>query len=167
VTSWKRRVAVTSSRAAVPLALAAVLVTTLGPSLTARGRASGTAEAATPGLAAAVARPGSTVIARAWHGKTPREKADEYERYLTAAVTKFRSIPGNLGYDVMRLDDGPGGAGVVEFQVISYWESLDAIKAYAGDDVRRTHSLPRDPEFLVDLEPWVRNYRLKVYDIAP
>jgi len=154
---------------AIPRFVAAALAiaTTLGLAVTTLGRAGGTARAAAPGLAAAVARPGSTAIARTWHGKTRREKADEYERYLAAAVTKFRSIPGNLGYDVMRLDDGPEGADAVEFQVVSYWESLEAIKAYAGDDVRRTRSLPRDPEFLIDLEPWVRNYRLKVHDVSP
>jgi heme-degrading monooxygenase HmoA len=159
---------VTSPRFALPLAttIALALVTTLGRSVTTLGHASGTAQAAAPGLSALVARPASTVIARAWHGTTRREKADEYERYLTGAVTKFRSIPGNLGYEVMRVDDGPSGPDLVEFQVISYWESLDAIKAYAGDDVRRTRSLPRDPEFLVDLEPWVRNYRLKVHDVV-
>jgi heme-degrading monooxygenase HmoA len=120
-----------------------------------------------PGLAALVASPGQGVVARAWHGKTPREKADEYERYLAGAIKKFRTIPGNLGYQLMRLDGGPDGPDLVEFQVISYWESLTAIEAYAGKDVRRTHSLPRDPEYLVDLEPFVRNYALKVHDVVP
>jgi heme-degrading monooxygenase HmoA len=126
-----------------------------------------TAAADQAGLLARAARPGSEVIARAWHGKTLREKADEYEKYLTDAVTKFPSIPGNLGYQVMRLDGGPDGDAYVEFQVISYWESLEAIKAYAGADVRRTRSLPRDPEYLVKLEPFVRNYELRVNAISP
>jgi heme-degrading monooxygenase HmoA len=131
--------------------------------------ASGTVAAAADraGLLGRAARPGSKVIARTWHGKTLREKADEYEKYLAGAVTKFATIPGNLGYQLMRLDGGPDGEAYVEFQVISYWESLEAIKAYAGDDVRRTRNLPRDPEFLVDLEPLVRNYELRVNAIAP
>ncbi len=120
-----------------------------------------------PGIAALSARPGKPVIARVWHGKTPRAKADAYEQYLSAAVTKFPSIPGNLGYQVMRVDGGPDGDAYSEFQVISYWESLDAIRAYAGQDVRKTHNLPRDPEFLVDLEPYVRNYQLRVEAIRP
>src|SRR5690242_1900494 len=83
-------------------------------------------------LAAMAARPGKPVIARAWHGKTPRAKADAYEKYLTGAIAKFPSIPGNLGYQLMRIDSGPDGEAFTEFQVISYWESLDAIHAYAG-----------------------------------
>jgi heme-degrading monooxygenase HmoA len=119
------------------------------------------------GLGASAQRPGQAVIARSWHGTTPKEKADEYERYLAGAITKFPSIPGNLGYQLMRVDGGPDGDGFVEFQVISYWESLDAIKGYAGDDIRRTRALPRDPEFLVHPEPLVRNYQLKVNAIRP
>jgi heme-degrading monooxygenase HmoA len=120
-----------------------------------------------PGLMAASARPGKPVIARAWHGKTTREKADEYERYLGSAITKFPTIPGNLGYQMMRIDGGPDGDGYVEFQVISYWESLDSIKAYAGADIRKTRDLPRDKEFLVNMEPYVRNYELRVNAIRP
>jgi hypothetical protein len=52
-------------------------------------------------------------------------------------------------------------------QVISYWESLDAIHAYAGEDIRRTRDLPRDKEFLVGMEPSVRNYELRVNAVRP
>ena len=111
---------------------------------------------------AGAGRASAPAVARVWHGKTTRARADEYEQYLTAAVKKFPAIQGNLGYQVMRLDGGPDGDGYVEFQVISYWTSLDAIHAYAGADIRRTHDLPRDEEFLVDMEPYVRNYALRV-----
>lgn len=119
------------------------------------------------GLMALSSRAGKPVIARAWHGKTPREKADAYEKYLAGAITKFPSIPGNLGYQLMRIDGGPDGDRYSEFQVISYWESLDAIHAYAGEDIRRTRDLPRDREFLVGMEPLVRNYELRVNAIRP
>jgi len=119
------------------------------------------------GLLEMAARPGMPVIARTWHGKTPRDKADAYEKYLSGAIAKFPSIPGNLGYQLMRIDGGPDGEQYTEFQVISYWESLDAIRAYAGEDVRRTHDLPRDREFLVGMEPYVRNYELRVNALRP
>jgi heme-degrading monooxygenase HmoA len=131
------------------------------------GLADRTRGADRPGLAAMSARPEKPVIARAWHGKTLREKADEYEKYLTGAIAKFPSIKGNLGYQMMRIDGGPDGDQYTEFQVISYWESLDAIHAYAGEDIRRTRDLPRDKEFLVDMEPRVRNYELRVNAIRP
>lgn len=96
-------------------------------------------------------------VARAWHGKTLRANADGYESYLADAIKKFPSIKGNMGYQMMRLD----GETHTEFQVISYWQSLDSIKAYAGEDISKTRHLPRDAEFLIDVEPNVRNYSLK------
>ncbi len=127
----------------------------------------GGALAAGSGLAPYSSPPARPVIARAWHGKTPRQKADEYEKYLSGAITKFPSIAGNLGYQLMRIDGGPDGEQYTEFQVISYWESTDAIHAYAGADIRRTHDLPRDREYLVDMEPSVRNYELRVNAVGP
>jgi heme-degrading monooxygenase HmoA len=120
-----------------------------------------------PGISALSKRPGKPVIARAWHGRTLRAKADEYEKYLSAAITKFPSIPGNLGYQLLRIDGGADGDAYSEFQVISYWESLEAIRGYAGTDIQRTHDLPRDHEFLIDPEPYVRNYELRVDAIRP
>lgn len=119
------------------------------------------------GLTAMSSRAGKPVIARAWHGKTLRAKADEYEQYLAGAIKKFQTIKGNLGYQLMRLDGGPDGDPYTEFQVISYWDSPDSIKAYAGQDIRRTRDAPRDDEFLIAKEPFVRNYELRVNAIRP
>jgi hypothetical protein len=38
-----------------------------------------------------------------------------------------------------------------EFVTISWWESVEAMPRFAGDDPRRIHHLPRDPEFLLEL----------------
>jgi heme-degrading monooxygenase HmoA len=131
------------------------------------GIALGARAAEEHGLLEMSSRAEKPVIARVWHGKTLRAKADEYEKYLSGAITKFPSIKGNLGYQLLRIDGGPDGDEYTEFQVISYWESLDAIHAYAGADIRRTHDLPRDKEFLVGMEPYVRNYELRVNALRP
>ncbi|HET9554877.1 MAG TPA: antibiotic biosynthesis monooxygenase [Anaeromyxobacteraceae bacterium] len=144
-------------------ALTLAALAALGAGAAAGGGAAGDPQ----GLMAMSARPGQPVIARTWHGKTLRATADEYERYLTEGVKKFPTIPGNLGYQVMRLDGGPDGDGYVEFQVVSYWTSLDAIHAYAGADIRKVRDLPRDAELLVGKEAQVRNYALVVNAIRP
>src|SRR5262249_18759063 len=95
---------------------------------------------------------------RVWHGRTPLAKTEEYARYLGDALPKFRTLPGNLGYQMMRETIGEE----THFMVISYWETRDAVHAYAGTDISRTHNLPRDPQFLIDLEPTVKNYDLAV-----
>jgi heme-degrading monooxygenase HmoA len=38
-----------------------------------------------------------------------------------------------------------------EFVTISYWESVEAMSRFAGDDPRRIHHLPRDAEFLIEM----------------
>jgi heme-degrading monooxygenase HmoA len=108
--------------------------------------------------------PGSGAhIARVWHGRVPNAKAEEYARYLGEGVQKFRTIPGNRGYQVLRETVGDE----THFMVISYWESREAIHAYAGADIRQVHSLPRDPEFLVEPEQTVMNYDLLTQEFGP
>jgi hypothetical protein len=70
------------------------------------------------------ADPPRTVVAREWKGRVAPARADEYHRYLLGGVAKLRSVPGSLGVQVMRRDE----AGAVEFTVISYWGSREAIK---------------------------------------
>ena len=101
-------------------------------------------------------------IARQWHGKTPNAKADAYAAYLGDAIKKFRTIKGNVGYQMMRETTGDE----THFEVISYWESREAIKAYAGEYIRRTRPAPRDPEFLIDPEPNVMNYDVTATDFG-
>jgi heme-degrading monooxygenase HmoA len=100
-------------------------------------------------------------VARMWHGRVPDARAAEYEDYLRReGITRIEAIPGNLGADLFtRSRDG-----VTEFIVISYWRSLDDIKAYAGADIEKTHNLPRDPEFLLELEPNVRHFTVRLSD---
>lgn len=95
--------------------------------------------------------------ARIWHGRTKDEKADEYYAYLMeAGIKKIQSIKGNLGVQVLRGSHD----GITEFTVISYWESLEVIHNYAGEDITKTHNLPRDPEFLLELEPTVKTFEV-------
>ncbi|HEV7920654.1 MAG TPA: antibiotic biosynthesis monooxygenase [Thermoanaerobaculia bacterium] len=97
-------------------------------------------------------------IARLWHGRVPDAKAAEYYDYLLTGVHKIEATPGNRGVDVLTSSR----AGVTDFIVISYWDSLEAIHAFAGADVEKTHHLPRDAEYLLELEPTVRHYTVRM-----
>jgi heme-degrading monooxygenase HmoA len=50
--------------------------------------------------------------------------------------------------------------GNTEFLLISYWDSYEAIRAFAGDDLERAVYYPRDQEFLLELEPKVTHYEV-------
>ncbi len=96
-------------------------------------------------------------IARIWKGRTLATKADEYEKYLNASgVGKILATPGNLGVQMLRRTDG----GKAEFVVISFWESIDAVKNFAGPDYQKAVILERDREYLLEVEPRVFHYEV-------
>ena len=101
--------------------------------------------------------PPSRAIARIWRGRTLAAKADEYQSYLdTSGISRVRATPGNLGVTVLRRNDGEK----TEFLVLSVWESVDAIKKFAGDDYQKAVILPRDREYLLEVEPNVLHYEI-------
>jgi heme-degrading monooxygenase HmoA len=46
------------------------------------------------------------------------------------------------------------------FLTLSLWESLDAIKKFAGEDYEKARYYPEDKDFLLDFEPTVQHYEL-------
>jgi hypothetical protein len=85
-------------------------------------------------------------IARIWRGRTTAARADEYARYMFEHGIKPLAAKA-LGVQMLREDR----ANETEFVTISYWESVEAMSRFAGDDPRRIHHLARDPEFLIEL----------------
>lgn len=97
------------------------------------------------------------IVVRIWQGKVSAVKAGEYARYhAEAGVKKLESIPGNLGVQVLRRTEKE----VTEFTTISFWESREAIRKFAGEQIDKPHHLPKDPEYLLELPTEVRHYEL-------
>jgi heme-degrading monooxygenase HmoA len=97
------------------------------------------------------------MIARTWHGVTPSSKADQYLAYLNdTGVPDYRSTEGNQGVYVLRRMEGDRA----HFLLISFWESIDAIKQFAGQDFEKARYYPEDREFLLELEPSVDHYEV-------
>lgn len=73
------------------------------------------------------------MISRIWHGWTTRENADAYEKLLRTEIFSGiakRSIQGYRGIHLLRRDVDDG----VEFVTIMWFDSLDAVRAFAGED---------------------------------
>jgi heme-degrading monooxygenase HmoA len=102
------------------------------------------------------------IIVRIWRGKVPEAKAEEYAEYhFEIGVKRIQGIAGNLGVQVLRHTEKE----ITEFTTISYWESLDAIRRFAGDDIEKPHHLPKDPEYLIELPNRVLHYELDYSDM--
>lgn len=98
-----------------------------------------------------------SMIVRIWRGVTPATRADDYFAYLQATgLEDYRTIPGNRGVRVLRRVDGDQA----EFLLLSAWDSLDAIRAFAGPDIERAVYYPEDEQYLLELEPHVRHYEV-------
>lgn len=97
------------------------------------------------------------MIARIWYGRTRPEHYDEYARYVEeTGIRDLGATAGNLGAFLFRrrVDD------LAEFLVLSLWESLDAIRAFAGEEVDTARYYPEDERFLLELAPKVEHFEL-------
>jgi heme-degrading monooxygenase HmoA len=71
------------------------------------------------------------MISRQWKGVARREEADHYVAHLRSETFPLlAALPGFVRASVLRRDV----AGGIEFQVVTVWESLRAIEAFAGAD---------------------------------
>jgi heme-degrading monooxygenase HmoA len=71
------------------------------------------------------------MISRHWRGIVKPRHADEYIRHLeTETFPTLAAIPGFVRASILSRAVEAG----TEFQIVTVWESLDAIKAFAGED---------------------------------
>ncbi|HEY7161167.1 MAG TPA: antibiotic biosynthesis monooxygenase [Acidobacteriota bacterium] len=97
------------------------------------------------------------MIARIWRGRTKKENADVYWKFLTHnAEDDCRHTKGNHGVSVCKRIMGD----YAEFVFISFWESLEAVKTYAGDDIDKAHYFPEDLKYVIDPSTHVEHYEV-------
>jgi heme-degrading monooxygenase HmoA len=97
------------------------------------------------------------MIARMWFGRTKAEDYDAYLEYLEeSGVAELKATAGNRGVMVVRRLDGDEA----EFGVISFWDSLDDVKAFAGEDVDVARYFPDDERFLLEFTPKLKHFEV-------
>ena len=100
------------------------------------------------------------MIARIWRGSTASDRAHDYLGYLErTGLAEYRATPGNHGVQVL-LREEEGGR--TRFTLISYWESMDAIKAFAGDRPEVARFYPEDDDYLVERDLEAEHHRVAV-----
>jgi heme-degrading monooxygenase HmoA len=95
------------------------------------------------------------MIARSWHGRVPRAKAAAYEAYIRkTGLADYRRVAGNRGAYLLRRDEGD----ISHFTTLTFWDSVEAIQAFAGEDYERARYYPEDDAYLLEREPFVTHY---------
>jgi heme-degrading monooxygenase HmoA len=99
------------------------------------------------------------MIGRLWRGWTAPENADAYVQHLTDTVLPgIHGVQGHRGAYLLRRDADDS----VEFVTLTLWESLDAIREFAGDDVEAAVVPPRAQELLSDYDRRSTHYEIVV-----
>jgi heme-degrading monooxygenase HmoA len=97
------------------------------------------------------------MIVRTWRGRADPKNADAYPRHFRRNVLpELHAIAGFQGATLMRQEAG----GTIEYVVMTRWASMDAIRAFAGQDVTRAVVEPEAVAALVSFDETVTHYEV-------
>lgn len=105
------------------------------------------------------------MIMRTWRGAVRVPDAERYLAHQAATgVREYRQTPGNAGALVIRRDHGE----LCEVTTVSFWESMESVRRFAGTDPDRAKFYPGDDELLVEKDLDVHHYEVVSadFDIA-
>jgi len=95
------------------------------------------------------------MISRHWRGLAHKVHADAYVDHLrTETFPSIRALPGFQDASILRRDVPEG----VEFLVVTRWTSLEAIRAFAGDDPEVAVVPDKVQAMMLDYDRTVRHY---------
>jgi heme-degrading monooxygenase HmoA len=97
------------------------------------------------------------MIARIWRGAVRTADADAYADYIRqTGVADYERTPGNRGVWMLRRNTGE----LTEFVMFTLWESLDAVKLFAGDDYEKAVYYPDDERYLVERDETTTHFEV-------
>jgi heme-degrading monooxygenase HmoA len=103
------------------------------------------------------------MIARHWRGWTELGNADAYEALLKNRVLPdLRQLPGYGGGYVLRSN----GRDEAEFVVINFFDSLESVKAFAGEDYSVPVFEPEAKALLSRVEPVANHYEVRARSVS-
>lgn len=103
------------------------------------------------------------MIARIWKGASRTSDAAAYEQYMRdVALPGYRRVPGNRGTLMLRRDRDDDRTA---FTMITLWEDMAAVRAFAGDEPDRAVFYPDDDRFLVERDLLVTHHEVYAFDL--
>lgn len=92
------------------------------------------------------------MIARIWHGRTKTDDAESYRQFvIDTGIKEYRSTSGNLGAQIWQRQEGD----VTHIWTVSWWNSLEAVKNFAGEEIEKAKYYEEDKKYLLEFEPTV------------
>lgn len=97
------------------------------------------------------------MIVRAWRGRTsPSQSAAYPDHFRRHVVPGLERIDGFLGASLLRQARADG----IEFLVLTRWGSMEAIRAFAGDNVETAVVEPDAVAALTSFDRTVQHYEV-------
>ena len=97
------------------------------------------------------------MIFRMWTGTVRTADADAYADYIRdTGFAEYGRTPGNRGAWLLRREHEDG----TTFTTLSLWDSLDAIRAFAGEDIEAAVLYPEDERYLIDGRSTIVHYEV-------
>jgi heme-degrading monooxygenase HmoA len=97
------------------------------------------------------------MIARIWHGRVPTSKAEAYRKFtIGRAIPDYQSVKGNAAVYLLERAEGE----ITHFITLTFWDSLESVKGFAGEDVEKAKYYPEDNDYLLEFEPNVVHYEI-------
>ena len=93
-----------------------------------------------------------------WRGWVRTAQAGDYVEIVErTGMSGYRSTPGNRGAQLLTRDLGDGRTEIV---TLSWWTSLEDVKAFAGDEIDVAKYYPEDDAYLVDRDATVVHFEV-------
>jgi hypothetical protein len=100
---------------------------------------------------------GNLMIGRLWHGWTKRENGDRYEELVRSEIApSYYNIPGYKGAYFFRQE----GQDETEFVALTFFENMQAVHRFAGDDYEAPVVPPEARKLLSRFDQKSQHYEL-------
>ncbi len=89
------------------------------------------------------------MIVRMWHGRVDSSKSDEYAEFMKQrAAPDYSSVDGLQKLLFLRKNEKE----VAHFLLVTYWDSMESVKKFAGEQPEKAKYYPEDDQFLLEKE---------------
>jgi heme-degrading monooxygenase HmoA len=97
------------------------------------------------------------MIARIWKGKTKLEHLDEYSDFMRIrAIPDYSKVDGFLKLTFLKRSDDV----YAYFELITFWENMEVIKGFAGNDFEKAKYYSEDKNYLIEFPEKVTHYEV-------